>query len=152
MTKKTIPSPVSIDEFRTKNLRELFEVENCGRCGGTGKYSFNLVDLDRCYGCNGSGWKYTKRGKRQVEAYKSALVKPASEVKVGDRVSPGKSKFFTVISIEILPGHYKTNGETRDGIEIKGDVESYTTWSSDSVSVALPLEVLYQNYLKALGV
>lgn len=27
----------------------------CGRCGGTGKYSFNTKDLDRCYGCDGSG-------------------------------------------------------------------------------------------------
>ncbi len=30
-----------------------FEV--CGRCGGTGRYSFNTKDLDRCYGCGGSG-------------------------------------------------------------------------------------------------
>lgn len=27
----------------------------CGRCGGSGKYSFNQRDLDRCYGCGGSG-------------------------------------------------------------------------------------------------
>jgi hypothetical protein len=25
----------------------------CGRCGGTGRYSFNQTDGDRCYGCNG---------------------------------------------------------------------------------------------------
>jgi hypothetical protein len=25
----------------------------CGRCGGTGRYSYNQMDGDRCYGCNG---------------------------------------------------------------------------------------------------
>ena len=29
--------------------------EVCTRCGGSGRYSFNLMDLDKCYGCNGSG-------------------------------------------------------------------------------------------------
>lgn len=27
----------------------------CKRCGGSGRYSFNLMDLDRCYGCDGTG-------------------------------------------------------------------------------------------------
>lgn len=27
----------------------------CGRCGGSGRYSFNQMDGDRCYGCNGKG-------------------------------------------------------------------------------------------------
>lgn len=30
-------------------------VVNCGRCGGGGRYSFNMMDGDRCYGCNGIG-------------------------------------------------------------------------------------------------
>lgn len=25
----------------------------CGRCGGTGNYSYNQIDGSRCYGCNG---------------------------------------------------------------------------------------------------
>lgn len=27
----------------------------CERCGGSGSYSFNQIDGDRCYGCNGKG-------------------------------------------------------------------------------------------------
>lgn len=27
----------------------------CGRCSGSGSYSFNLTDGSRCYGCNGKG-------------------------------------------------------------------------------------------------
>lgn len=30
-------------------------VSVCGRCGGTGKYSYNQIDGDRCYGCDGAG-------------------------------------------------------------------------------------------------
>jgi len=30
-------------------------VETCSRCLGSGRYSFNQIDGDRCYGCNGKG-------------------------------------------------------------------------------------------------
>ena len=29
----------------------------CGRCGGSGQYSFNQIDGSTCYGCRGSGHK-----------------------------------------------------------------------------------------------
>lgn len=29
--------------------------ETCGRCGGCGRHSFNMLDGDRCYGCAGWG-------------------------------------------------------------------------------------------------
>lgn len=30
-------------------------IVDCRRCGGTGRYAYNLRDGDRCYGCSGSG-------------------------------------------------------------------------------------------------
>lgn len=30
---------------------------DCKRCGGSGSYSFNLLDGTKCYGCNGSGFQ-----------------------------------------------------------------------------------------------
>jgi len=30
-------------------------VKVCGRCGGSGRYSYNQMDGDRCFGCSGSG-------------------------------------------------------------------------------------------------
>lgn len=36
-------------------LDALGMAETCGRCGGSGRYSFNCVDGDRCYGC--AGWR-----------------------------------------------------------------------------------------------
>lgn len=32
----------------------------CGRCCGSGRYSWNQMDGDRCYGCGGSGKKLIK--------------------------------------------------------------------------------------------
>lgn len=64
----------------------LFESEYCGRCGGSGKYSFNLMHGDRCYGCGGSGVKLTKRGKAASAYLQESLKRLASEVQVGDNV------------------------------------------------------------------
>lgn len=32
----------------------------CSRCGGSGRYSFNLIHGTRCYGCGGTGKQKTK--------------------------------------------------------------------------------------------
>jgi hypothetical protein len=40
-----------------------YEKEHCGRCGGSGRYSYNQMDGDRCYGCGGSGQRLSKRGR-----------------------------------------------------------------------------------------
>ncbi len=63
-----------------------FEHVTCGRCGGTGSYSFNMMHGSRCYGCNGSGFKLTKRG-RAAQAYLSSLRQiPAKDFVVGDLI------------------------------------------------------------------
>jgi hypothetical protein len=61
-----------------------FEIESCGRCGGSGQYSFNPMDGTRCFGCGGSGYKLTKRGRVAKARFHELLQKKASEVKVGD--------------------------------------------------------------------
>jgi hypothetical protein len=64
----------------------IFEHATCGRCGGSGKYSFNMMDGTRCYGCNGAGYVLTKRG-AAAQAFLNALrSKPVEELKVGDMV------------------------------------------------------------------
>lgn len=47
---------------RTIKLSDIFPTTTCKRCGGSGSYSFNPMDGDLCYGCNGSGWNW-QRGK-----------------------------------------------------------------------------------------
>ena len=46
------------------------ETEVCGRCGGSGEYSWNATDGSMCYGCNGTGWRRVQRG-GHVSAYSS---------------------------------------------------------------------------------
>jgi hypothetical protein len=67
-------------ETATKlRLKDIIETQTCGRCGGTGQYSFNLMHGSMCYGCQGKKLKDTKRGAA------------AKYVKPGDRifVQPG---------------------------------------------------------------
>jgi len=67
-------------------LNTVFEKEVCGRCGGTGRFSFNQIDGDRCFGCGGKGEKLTKRGKAAARFFRDMRCVPIEQVKVGDRV------------------------------------------------------------------
>lgn len=65
---------------------EIWESEACGRCGGSGRYSYNSMDGDRCYGCGGTGLVLTKAGAAAREAWLEANtdVIPALEIREGD--------------------------------------------------------------------
>jgi len=60
-----------------------FETKTCSRCGGSGRFSFNTMHLDMCYGCKGTGIQFTKRGAEARRFYDESLTVPASELKVG---------------------------------------------------------------------
>lgn len=60
-----------------------YEKTSCGRCGGSGRYSFNLVHGSRCYGCGGSGKVLTKRG-AAAKAFADTLLDVRVE-NVGER-------------------------------------------------------------------
>lgn len=50
-----------------------YELKTCGRCGGSGRFSFNAIHGDRCYGCSGSGKVFSAAGKKAhaaVQAFK----------------------------------------------------------------------------------
>ncbi len=42
--------------------------ETCSRCGGSGRYSYNQIDGDRCFGCNGARERAAKLTKAVLEA------------------------------------------------------------------------------------
>lgn len=64
----------------------IYESTTCSRCGGSGKYSYNQIDGDRCYGCGGTGYKLTKRGAAANQYFRSLISKPASAIQQGDNV------------------------------------------------------------------
>jgi hypothetical protein len=84
-----------------------FEKTSCGRCGGGGKYSFNLMHGDRCYGCGGSGLALTKRGKAARAKLLELQQRPVPDLKVGEFVwydpypMGGKAKWQRIISMRM---------------------------------------------------
>lgn len=87
----------------------LFESATCSRCGGSGKFSFNMIHGDMCYGCRGAGEVLTKRGEAAQDYFDAALKQRADEFVVGDLINVGFSKvrFATVLSVrddELNPG------------------------------------------------
>lgn len=49
-------------------------LEYCGRCGGEGRYSFNQIDGDVCYGCAGRGRVMPKKvTHEQMEEVRAAV-------------------------------------------------------------------------------
>lgn len=48
--------PPTFKAFLTE-ARTLSKVP-CRRCGGSGKFAYNLLHGDMCYGCHGSGYQY----------------------------------------------------------------------------------------------
>jgi len=68
-----------------------FPVQECTRCHGSGKHSYNDVHLDTCYGCGGSGWKVIKSAQPAYNEYRAAVRKSKEctygDVVQGDRVA-----------------------------------------------------------------
>jgi hypothetical protein len=88
-----------------------YEKEPCGRCGGSGHYSYNQINGTRCFGCGGSGERLTKRGRAAREFATSILEVPIEayhEKHQGqmaayrDAMTGGKSRFNR--SEETAPG------------------------------------------------
>lgn len=101
----------------------LFEHTICGRCGGCGRYSYNQIDGDRCFGCLGTGFALTRRGNAAQEFYRNLLTVLAGDVTVGMRVKDNAGSKFTVADIErAVRGHRIVDGE-----KIALEVVSFTS-------------------------
>lgn len=67
-------------------LSEVLETRACGRCGGSGRYGPYSVMGGRCFGCNGQGYKFTKRGERVRNYFLALSQTDARYVQVGERI------------------------------------------------------------------
>jgi hypothetical protein len=101
-----------------------FESQICSRCGGCGRYSFNQIDRDMCYGCRGCGLVFTKRGSVARQYFQDSILTAAGDVKVGWIARGNNGKWFPVVSVEPyqLRGASLTNGVMvaydRPGVDI----------------------------------
>jgi hypothetical protein len=83
----------------------VFENVPCTRCGGSGKFSFNAVHGDMCYGCKGTGYTLTKRGQAAYGYLIGLRNVKASDIAVGDLVQFEDitvSYFVRIESIHIM--------------------------------------------------
>lgn len=86
-------------------LKTSFEKKLCGRCGGSGKYSYCSTYGSMCLGCGGKGETLTKRGTAALAYFNSICSVTADAVRVGDVVfvdgCPGfsASRWVTVLAV-----------------------------------------------------
>jgi len=68
-----------------------FPVEVCGRCAGTGQFSYNQIDGSRCYGCDGKKVRHTRKARPHFQAWADDLkaLRRASgaSLRVGDELA-----------------------------------------------------------------
>jgi hypothetical protein len=62
----------------------LFEVQDCTRCNGTGRYSWCQMYGDRCFKCGGKKQILTKRGAAAQRFYNELSSVAAKDLKPGD--------------------------------------------------------------------
>jgi hypothetical protein len=63
-----------------------FEIKTCGRCGGSGHYSYCQRYGTRCFGCGGTGVTHTKRGAAAMTFFMDSLKVPLGSLAVGDKM------------------------------------------------------------------
>lgn len=110
----------------TKNL--LFDRQECTRCGGSGRYSFNALDGDRCYGCGGTGVQIARKHRDMynvwVKARREAREPTYGQLRAGDQIARGPKGaryWATVASVQIdreqVMGRSRTGGESAEWID-----------------------------------
>ena len=89
-------------ETTDQNPTLRLERQTCGRCGGSGKYSYCQMYGDRCFGCQGRGEVLTKRGAAAAQYLIGLRSKPAGEVQVGDviEVNLGRTRWGNVLAVK----------------------------------------------------
>jgi hypothetical protein len=142
------------NEAEHKDMSALkFERVECSRCGGTGRYSFNLKDGNKCYGCKGKGLKLTKRGTAANKWMTEKLLVNVEDIVIGDRIQDGGTR-FTVMGIKIADESIsfgaKFNGEPWEMGFLKGS-KVKTIPSNENREALLIQAIEYQSTLTKQG-
>ena len=104
---------------------ELFESYECDRCSGQGVIrAFSGVWGGRCFKCSGAKQVFTKRGRRDYDAWRAAVdaivLRPATDVVPGSFVKlTGMRKYVEVAAVE-------ADGSTSTATSLEGVVTSHT--------------------------
>lgn len=112
-----------------------YDTVTCGRCGGSGHYSYCSMYGTRCFGCAGRKTKVSKAGAKASAAVKAFIAEHFSvkieDLVVGDRISYD-GKAHTIAAIERYPRGFGSADPVtkemvwRDGITLRF-TKSYRT-------------------------
>lgn len=99
------------------NTAAKIETQTCGRCGGSGRYSYCQMYGSTCFDCRGRKLVLTKRGEAAQRFLRALRSAPVTEIKIGDRVKVGRitlngtpyEQIETVTSVERAVEHYERN-------------------------------------------
>lgn len=131
------PKKPKAEVYNPPAPEDKIETKTCGRCGGSGKYSYNMMTGDRCFECGGVGTTLSKRGGVANDYLKKLRQTPVAELKVGDIIKVDanmfqKGHFTTVKSIEPHVEKWTSNGveKTKDGVLIHAAHPKYGEYST----------------------
>ena len=103
-----------------------FPTRCCSRCGGSGRYSYNSMHGDRCYGCNGTGRQLAGKKAGAIAAEVQDRIRRAKEPQISG-LAPGD---LIRLTPEGRPTHQIRNGgewvEVLDVTTILGDTAGWS--------------------------
>lgn len=146
MTNETTPATAPTTRTSLK-----FETTMCGRCGGSGQYSYCQMYGTRCFGCGGSGIVLSRNGKRAkakaAELLAAATTILADALVVGSQYRTtdlaGRKVWATVLTVPVHdsePSGWSQVGNVRtDNYAIRFDAKigkhevGVTLWKGSKV-------------------
>lgn len=103
---------------KTKVDKPAFESTLCGRCNGSGKFSYSSFYGRQCFGCHGLGHQLTKRGAAAQQWFSDRLTIPARDVTPGQRVRIEAITMSGRVSGRVTVASVKFDNDGAGSIEI----------------------------------
>lgn len=138
-----------------------FEFETCGRCAGSGHYSYCQMYGTTCFGCGGRGYKLTKRGQAAQNLFTRLASKRTDELTLGESVwydSPFGGTGWSVVEsihVELAPGYandrYTHIGTKRCGFAQPAETTMRVRQSSEQRAAILDVCIAYERSLNKKG-
>lgn len=146
--KAEVPVEVPVVDYSQLVIR--YEQVPCGRCGGSGRYSYCQMYGDTCFGCRGKGKVLSRAGSKAYKAIedfiRSNFRVPVESIEAGMRVRDGDRTFTVTVGAH---SHIKAerqqagDGEWKYSVYIEGksryrgfDKCSYGYAAGDGVIIA----------------
>lgn len=103
--------------------RKMGLTPRCGRCGGSGSYSWNAMDGSRCFGCGGIGYVAPKT-KKEWELTEEAAIEAANDgtldayrqelfasIRAENALKSALNTWKNINITEMLPSHLRSDHE-----------------------------------------